>query len=130
MEKLSAQTNAINWFEISVSDISRAKKFYETLFGITMETQNMMGMEMAFFPYDPGSGKATGALVQGQMHKPSADGVKIYLNGNPDLSEPLSKVEKAGGKITMPKTKISDDVGFMAFFTDTEGNTIALHSQK
>ena len=76
-----------------------------------------------------GSGKASGGLVQSPMHKPSADGVKIYLNGNPDLSIALSKVEKAGGKITMPKTKISDDVGFMAFFVDTEGNVVALHSQ-
>ena len=90
----------------------------------------MMGMEMAFFPYEPGNGKASGGLVQGPMHKPGTDGVKLYLNGNPDLSKALSKVEKAGGKIAMPKTKISDDIGFMAFFVDTEGNSIALHSQK
>ena len=127
---MTSKENSLNWFEISVSDIKRAKKFYETIFGIKMETQNMMGMEMAFFPYEPGNGKASGGLVQSQMHKPSGDGVKLYLNGNPDLSKALSKVEKAGGKITMPKTKISDDIGFMAFFTDTEGNTIALHSQK
>ena len=127
---MTAKENSLNWFEISVKDIKRAKKFYETIFGITMEQQNMMGMEMAFFPYEPGAGKASGGLVQGPMHKPSADGIKVYLNGNPDLSKALGKVEKAGGKITMPKTKISDDIGYMAFFTDTEGNTIALHSQK
>src|ERR1044071_9545671 len=114
---MKTSENSLNWFEISVSDINRAKKFYETIFGITMETQNMMGMEMAFFPYEPGNGNASGGLVQGPMHKPSTDGVKLYLNGNPDLSEALSKVEGAGGKITMPKTKISDDIGYMAFFT-------------
>lgn len=129
MEKLSANTNALNWFEISVADINRARKFYETIFGISMDTQNMMGMDMAFFPYDPMAGKVGGALVQGSMHKPSADGTKVYLNGNPDLSNVLAKVEKAGGKILMPKTKISDDIGYMAFLSDTEGNTIALHSQ-
>ena len=127
---MTSKENALNWFEISVSDIKRATKFYEAVFGIKMETQNMMGMDMAFFPYEPGSGKASGGLVQGPMHKPSSDGVKLYLNANPDLSKALSKVEKAGGKITMPKTKIGDDIGFMAFFVDTEGNTIALHSQK
>jgi predicted enzyme related to lactoylglutathione lyase len=37
------------------------------------------------------------------MHKPSADGVKVYFNGNPDLDAVLSKVEAAGGKIIMPK---------------------------
>jgi uncharacterized protein len=121
--------NMLNWFEISVKDIKRAKSFYESIFGFKLETQNMMGMEMAFFPYEPGSGKVSGALVQGPMHKPSGDGVKVYLNGNPDLSKVLGKIEKAGGKITMPKTKIGDDIGHMAFFVDTEGNTIALHSQ-
>jgi predicted enzyme related to lactoylglutathione lyase len=127
---MTSKENALNWFEISVSDINRAKKFYETIFGISMEIQNMMGMEMATFPYEPGSGKASGALVKSQMHKPSGDGVKLYLNGNPDLSQALSKVEQAGGKVAMPKTKIGDDIGFMAFLVDTEGNTIALHSQK
>ena len=127
---MTTNENAINWFEISVTDLNRAKKFYEAIFGIELPVDNMMGMEMAFFPYEPDSGKASGALVQSQMHKPSGDGVKLYLNGNPDLTKAFSKVEKAGGKISMPKTKIGDDIGFMAFFVDTEGNAIALHSQK
>jgi predicted enzyme related to lactoylglutathione lyase len=125
---MDASENTLNWFEISVSDIARAKKFYETIFSISMEEMDMMGMKMATFPYDPMSGKLSGALVQSDMHKPSADGVKIYFNGNPDLDVALSKVEAAGGKITMPKGKISDDIGYMAFFIDTEGNAMALHS--
>ncbi len=126
---MTAQENSLNWFEISVKDIKRAKKFYETIFAIKMEEMTMMGMDMAFFPYDPGSGKAAGALVKSKMHKPSAAGAKIYLNANPNLTKALSKIEKAGGKVTMPKTKINE-FGHMAFFTDTEGNSVALHSQK
>jgi uncharacterized protein len=56
------------------------------------------------------------------------DGAKIYLNGGENLNTPLSKVEKAGGKVVMPKTKITDDIGYMAYFTDTEGNNLASHS--
>lgn len=126
---MDSSVNILNWFEVSVSDIERAKKFYETIFSITMEEMDMMGMKMAMFPYDMMSGKLSGALVQSDMHKPSADGVKIYFNGNPDLDEALSKVEAAGGKIVVPKGKISDEIGYMAFFTDTEGNAVALHSQ-
>lgn len=126
---MKAHENSLNWFEISVSDMNRAKKFYETVFQIEMFQENMMGMEMAFFPAEPGNGKASGGLVQGPMHKPSLDGSKIYLNANPDMSEALGRVEAAGGKITMPKTKISDDIGYMAFFIDTEGNGMAMHSQ-
>jgi predicted enzyme related to lactoylglutathione lyase len=33
-KKISAETNAINWFEIAVTDIARAKKFYETIIEI------------------------------------------------------------------------------------------------
>jgi predicted enzyme related to lactoylglutathione lyase len=125
---MDASANTLNWFEISVSDMARAKKFYETVFSINMEEMEMMGMKMAMFPYDPMGGKLSGGIAQSDMHKPSADGVKIYLNGNPDLDIALSKVEAAGGKVTMPKQKISDDIGYMAFFIDIEGNTLGLHS--
>lgn len=125
---MTPQVNALNWFEISVSDISRAKKFYETIFGIEMPVQEMMGMQMAFFPGENGNGKVGGALVQSSSHKPSLDGAKIYLNGNPDLANALSRIEAAGGKVVMPKTHIADDIGYMAFFIDTEGNNVALHS--
>lgn len=125
---MTPQVNTLNWFEISVSDISRAKKFYETIFGIDMPVQEMMGMQMAFFPAENMNGKVSGALVQSPSHKPSMDGAKIYLNGNPDLANALGKIEAAGGKVVMPKTHISDDIGYMAFFIDSEGNNVALHS--
>ena len=127
---MDPKANSLNWFEISVADIKRAKTFYETVFGIKMNQQENMGMQMAFFPSEDMNGKVSGSLVQGPMHKPSADGSKVYLNGNPDLSNALGKIEKAGGKVVLPKTKISDDIGFMAFFVDSEGNTVALHSNK
>jgi predicted enzyme related to lactoylglutathione lyase len=125
---MTSKENALNWFEIPATDIGRAKKFYETIFGIEMRDQEMMGMKMAFFPAEDMNGKVSGGLVQGPMHKPAADGTKVYLNGNPDLSNALSKIEKAGGKVLMPKTKITDEIGYMAAFTDSEGNTVALHS--
>ncbi len=126
---MKAQDNSINWFEISVADINRAKKFYETLFGIQMHQQEMMGMQMAFFPAEDMNGKVSGSLVQGPMHKPSQDGAKIYLNANPDLSKALGNVTKAGGQVVLEKTKISDDIGYMAIFVDSEGNGVALHSK-
>ncbi len=127
---MTANENALNWFEISVTDISRAKKFYESIFGIQMHQEEMMGMQMAYFPYEDMNGKVAGALVQSENHIPSMDGAKIYLNGNPDLDNALSKVEAAGGQIIMPKTFIAENVGYMAFFIDSEGNNVALHSNK
>lgn len=71
-----------------------------------------------------------GALTYAEgFYKPSAtDGPLVYLNGNPDLQRVLDKVEKAGGKVVVPKTQISPEYGYMAVFIDTEGNRNALHS--
>jgi predicted enzyme related to lactoylglutathione lyase len=122
-------TNSLNWFEIPATDIKRAKKFYESIFGIEMSEQEMMNMKMAFFPAEMGSGKANGGLCKSDFHKPSMDGVIIYLNANPDLQPVLDKVDAAGGRTIMPKTQISPEIGYMAFFVDSEGNRMALHSQ-
>lgn len=125
---MDKNVNIINWFEVPATDIARAQKFYENVFSVKMDNMEMMGMQMAFFPMENMNGKVSGGIVQGPMHKPGADGAKIYFNGNPNLDVPLARVEAAGGKVLMPKTKINDEVGYMAFFADTEGNTVALHS--
>lgn len=126
---MNDQTNSLNWFEIPVTDMARAKHFYQTAFGIHMHEEEMMKMTMAYFPGTPGNGKASGALVKSDFHKPSAEGSIIYLNANPDLADILQRIEAEGGKVVMPKTKITDEIGYMSFFIDTEGNQVALHSQ-
>lgn len=120
--------NVINWFEIPAENIDRASKFYSEVLGGELNIMDMMSMQMAFLPME-GEGVG-GALVRSEMHKPSAEGAVVYLNGGEDLTTPLSRVEKAGGKVVMPKTKISDEYGYMAFFIDSEGNKIAFHSMK
>ena len=121
-------TNALNWFEIATTDLARAQQFYETVFGIKMDAMDLPNIQMRTFPGDGMNGKVGGALVKSGMHKPSKEGAVIYLNANPDLSSALSRVEAAGGKVLVPKTHISDDIGYMAFFEDSEGNTVAMHS--
>lgn len=122
--------NAISWFEIPTTDIDRAQKFYENIFGISMMPIEFPLMKMRMFPLDDMMTDVGGALVDsGGFHKASAtDGPLIYLNANPDVQNVLDKVEAAGGKISVPKTQISPEYGYMAVFEDTEGNRIALHS--
>lgn len=127
---MDKNSNSLNWFEIPALDIARATKFYESIFDLQMSPMpEMMGMKMAGFPADMGSGKANGALAQSDQHKPSKDGVVIYLNANPNIQPVIDRIEKAGGKVIMPKTQISPEIGFMAFFIDTEGNKMGLHAQ-
>ena len=122
--------NAISWFEIPATDLTRAQKFYETIFGITLNPLDLPNIKMRLFPIDDMITGVSGAIVDsGGFHKPSAtDGPLIYLNGNPDLQLVLDKVETAGGKIMVPKTEISPEYGCMAVIIDTEGNRIGLHS--
>ncbi len=126
---MNTESNNLNWFEIPATDIDRAKTFYESVFDIEMGMMEMGGMKVASFPMEMGSGKATGGVAQSDMHTPSMEGSIIYLNGNPALDGPLGRVEAAGGKVVMPKTQISENIGYMAFFIDSEGNKVGLHSQ-
>lgn len=126
---MDVTTNSLNWFEIPVTDMTRARHFYQVIFSIHMDEMEMMGMKMAMFPGVNGSGKASGALVQSENHIPSAEGTIVYLNANPDMNPVLERIGMEGGRIIMPKTAISPEIGYMAFFLDTEGNRVALHSQ-
>jgi uncharacterized protein len=122
--------NAISWFEIPATDIDRAQKFYEAVFDIKMQAMDFQSTKMRMFPLDDPMKGVGGTIIEsGGFHKPSAtDGPLIYLNGNPDVQIFLDRIEKAGGKILVPKTVISDEYGDMAVFLDTEGNRIALHN--
>jgi uncharacterized protein len=123
-------TNAISWFEIPATDLERAQKFYEAIFGINLIPLDMPNIKMRMFPIEDQMTGIGGAICDsGGFHKPSAtDGPLLYLNGNPDVQGVMDKVEAAGGKIMLPKTLISPDYGYMAVFIDTEGNRIGLHS--
>lgn len=121
--------NLVNWFEISATDLDRAVQFYSAVLGGgEMQIMDMLGTKMAFLPMESQEGVG-GALCQGEGYEPSMNGALLYLNGGDDLSIPLSKVEAAGGSILMPKTQITEEIGYMAIFVDSEGNKVAFHSQ-
>jgi uncharacterized protein len=127
--KGNIMASLINWFEIPVTDMNRAVRFYESVLDIKFTLQDMGGMKMAIFPY-PENGTG-GALCQHPEYKPAASGgVVIYLNGGDDLDVPLGRVVAAGGQVVMPKTLITPEIGYMGFFKDSEGNVIAFHSCK
>jgi hypothetical protein len=120
--------NAINWFEIPAKDLDRACSFYSTVLSGDIHREEIMGLRMGFLPH--GQQEVGGALVEGEGYEPSESGSLVYLNGGPDLAGPLSRVEDAGGAVVVPKTKISDEIGYFAIIKDTEGNKIAFHSQQ
>ncbi len=118
--------NLINWFEIPATDFSRAVSFYKVILGLDIKETEMFGTKMGFFPTD--GANVSGAIVQGEDYKPSTDGVVAYLNGGNDLQTVLDKVEGNNGKVIVPKTQISPEMGYFGMFIDTEGNKMAIHS--
>lgn len=121
-------TNSVNWFEIAVSDLNRAKKFYESVFNVTLTEMPMGPLKMAMFPWIPGGTNASGALVQGDNYTPSMTGSKIYFQCE-DVNNEIKLISKNGGQIIVPKMSLGE-FGNMALFADTEGNLIGLHSMK
>ena len=121
--------NAISWFEIPTTNITRAQKFYEAIFDIEMIPLEVQQLKMRMFPIENPMNVGGALCYNEEFYKPSStDGPLIYLNANPDVQHVLDKVETAGGKIIVPKTEISPEYGHMAVFIDSEGNRVALHS--
>ena len=118
--------NLVNWFEIPATDFKRAVSIYKEILGVEIKETEMFGTKIGFFPTD--GTNVSGALVQGEDYKPSTDGILAYLNGGNDLQIVLDKVEPNNGKIIVPKTQISPEMGYFGLFIDTEGNKMAVHS--
>ena len=119
--------NFINWFEIPATNFERAVSFYMAILSIDIKKTEMFGTHMGFFPSD---GKnVSGAIVQGDNYEPSSIGILAYLNGGDDLQKVLDRIESNKGKIIVPKTQISPEMGFFGMFIDSEGNKMAIHSK-
>lgn len=117
--------NAINWFEIPVSDLARATAFYEDLVQVSLKQESMDGIDMAIFPFEEKS--VTGALVLAPFLSPSATGSLVYLNAEGMLDEAIARAVKNGSEVLLPKMDIGPN-GFIAHIMDSEGNRVALHS--
>ncbi|PTX42474.1 hypothetical protein C8P64_2903 [Christiangramia gaetbulicola] len=126
-KKKETNKGIISWFEIPAINFQQSVDFYNQIFGIDMEKNFDDNYAMAFFPVDNGIG---GAIVKGPGSTPSDTGPLLYLNAGQDLNTILKRVEPAGGRIVMTKTLINEESGFFAIFIDSEGNKLALHSNK
>ena len=123
--------NPVAWFEIYVEDMERARKFYEQVFGVTLERLNDpsdTAVTMWSFPSSMEAYGASGALVHMDGVKAGGNSTLVYFACE-DCAVEESRVEGAGGKIQRPKMSIGQH-GFITLAFDTEGNMFGLHSQK
>ena len=124
--------NPVVWFEIYVSDMQRAKSFYEKMLDTKLtELPNPTddGAEMFAFPMDMKSeNRASGSLVKMEGVEVGKNSTVVYFMSE-DCSLEESRVVDAGGRIIKPKISIGD-FGFMVLAYDTEGNMIGIHSMQ
>lgn len=126
---MTQKFNPVGWFEIPVTNMQRAKDFYQTMLGVTLEEHQMEDIEMAWFPMPEETYYgATGSLVKGKNCTPSTDGVLIYFSA-PDLDAAVQRAGENGGSVLQERTSIGE-FGFIAIVRDTEGNRIGLHCQE
>jgi uncharacterized protein len=125
----AAASNPVGWFEIYVQDVNRAKAFYQSVLGLTLEkledpsgSSEMWAFSMAQEPR-PG---ASGALVKMKDMPSGGNSVMVYFSCA-DCATEAGRVAKAGGKLVQPKMSIGP-YGFIALAADTEGNMFGLHS--
>lgn len=121
-----AMKNLVSIIEIPAADLKRAIRFYGSVLGTSIQEAEMGDVKMGIFPNEVGSVNVV--LASGSDYKPGTEGSIIYLNAGADLQAVLDKIEPAGGKIIVPKTAISAEMGFFALFIDSEGNRMGLHS--
>jgi len=120
--------NSVGWFEIYVDDMSRAKAFYEKVFGVRLEKLDNPKIDMWSFPSQQESYGASGALVRMPGFDAGANSVLVYFTCA-DCAVEAAKAVNAGGRIQKQKESIGK-YGYIALVFDTEGNMIGLHSMK
>lgn len=125
------QDNPVGWFEIPVTNMDRAIKFYEEVFNVKLDRHEMGETHMAWFPMKlNGSGSAGTLIEHKKFYKPSQEGTLVYFTAKSgDVATEAAAAVKAGGSIVVEKKNIGEH-GFIAIVKDSEGNRIGLHSMK
>ncbi|MCB0805687.1 MAG: VOC family protein [Bacteroidales bacterium] len=128
---MKSYVNPVGWFEIPVTDMERAIRFYENVFVIKLARNKMGHLDMAWFPSGENAVGSAGSLVyHPDFYKPSHEGSLLYFTTpTGELDKDIEAIENAGGKILVPKTLINEDIGYMCVFEDSEGNRVAIHSR-
>jgi uncharacterized protein len=120
--------NPCVWFEIYVRDLDRAKRFYESVFQVTLQKLDspLPELELWAFPSDMNRYGTGGALVRKAGAEPGGNSTLVYFHCE-DCGVEEARAAASGGRVQMPKTSLGQ-YGQMSLVVDTEGNLIGLHS--
>ncbi len=114
-------------FEIPADNVKRAQAFYSNAFGWQMNSIPGMNYTMVGTTPSDQNGMPTepGAINGGMAKRGSPLKNTVITIGVQNIDESLEKVKKLGGKVVQKKEPVGD-MGFAAYFKDTEGNVMGL----
>lgn len=115
-------------FEIPADDQERARNFYQEAFGWKINPMPELNYNtVTTTPTDEATGRPNepGAINGGLMGRAGELTTPVITVDVPDIDAALKTVEQLGGSVVMPKDTVPD-MGFFAYFRDTEGNVMGL----
>ena len=114
--------NAMVWFEIPVTDMERAKRFYEKVLDVELVVDDSGPNPMALFPVQDQKSGLAGHIYPGTP-APSG-GATVHLMAPAPLSAAVERVGPAGGQVV--SEPISIPAGRFVYCKDPDGNSIGL----
>lgn len=108
-----------------VTDVARARKFYEGVLGLKVTQDHQMQNGGHWVEYDIGAG--TLGIGQTEGWKPSGDGCTVGLEVE-NFDEAVAAIQASGTPIKMGP--FETPVCHMLMVSDPDGNTVIIHKRK
>lgn len=120
-------TDPVVHFEIPADDLDRARGFYAETFGWTVTSYPGTGYTLlTTAPMgDDGRPAVPGSINGGMLQRQTPVTVPVITVSVEDIDSCLGTIEKLGGNTVRAKWPVGN-MGFVAYFSDTEGNVIGL----
>lgn len=121
-----AEQRRVVHFEIPFDDGERAREFYQTVFGWQMMPMPEMSYTITMTGPSSDEGPTEAGFINGGMMQRGGDftGPNLVIDV-PNIDDALAEVDKAGGSTVVARQAVGD-MGFTAYFKDTEGNLVGL----
>ena len=121
------------WLSIPVLDVVRARNFYSGAFKWTFKpaSEKYPETDIAMFTFpDPSFSKLSGGLEKTDPadHRPGKGSSVVYFHVD-DVDESLKLIKELGGS-TVVERQPEGDMGWIARFSDTEGNVHGVYACK
>ena len=113
-------------FEIPAEDMARAEQFYKSIFHwkINLIPEFNYAIIHTVETDEKQMPRVPGAINGGMMKRGLIKNPIITINVK-NIDDSLTQIEEAGGKVIAQKQAVGE-MGFSAYFEDTEGNILGL----